>query len=695
MTFTIEGSMCANCSRIFEEKASKMPGVDEITVNYAMAKVKVQIGEDYDEKDIIRKLKALCREIEPKANLVAENESESTVKGLFEKEHRKEFLKISLAFVLMIVGIFLPLNLGIRIFIFSSAYLLVGKEVLQTAFVNIRKGEVFDENFLMTIATLGAFAIGEYAEGVAVMLFYSVGELFQDIAVSKSRTSIKSLMDIRPDYANLKALLSVEKVNPEIVKIGDIIIVKPGEKVPLDGVIIKGDTQFDTANLTGESVPRRLGEGDRVLSGYINKNAPVEIRVEKVFSESTASKILEMVEYATEKKARTERFITKFARYYTPVVVIIAFLLAVLPPLFTDMNFAKWVYRALVFLVVSCPCALVVSIPLGFFGGIGAASRHGILVKGGYCLESIKDAGIAVFDKTGTLTEGVFSVQEVKTAEGISESELLKIAAHAESYSNHPIALSIIDCYGGPVDREMVDDYTEIEGKGVFAEISGQRVFAGNRKLMQEQGIENVFDSRGTVVHIAREDKYLGCLCIYDKIKEDARSSIEKLKKSGIKKVIMLTGDNEYTAKEVADELGLDDYRSGLLPGDKMRELERIMLENTGQGKVIFSGDGMNDAPVLARADVGIAMGGLGSDAAIEAADVVIMTDEPVKIADAISISQKTIQVVWQNIYFTFAIKVIVLFFGAFGLASMWEAVFADVGVALIAILNAARIRRI
>lgn len=692
MTFLIDGMMCANCSRIFEEKASKMPGVDEISVNYAMAKVKVKINKDYDAKEVAKKLKSLCREIEPKASLVEEKNAST---GSVWKMYRSEIIKIGFSFLLMIGGIFYPGGQEVRLILFLIAYLLVAREVLWTAATNIIKGEVFDENFLMSIATIGAFAIGEYAEAVAVILFYSVGELMQDIAVNKSRSSIKDLMDIRPDYANLKALLSVEKVNPEIVRVGDIIIVKPGEKVPLDGRIINGEAQFDTANLTGESVPRRFGKGDLLLSGYINKNAAVEVRVEKLFKDSTASKILDMVENAAEKKAPTERFITKFARYYTPAVVVFALILAFGVPLFTGFDFGQWIYRALVFLVVSCPCALVVSIPLGFFGGIGAASSHGILVKGGNCLEALKEAEIAVFDKTGTLTKGEFSVNDILTTEETNPQELLEWAAYVEHYSNHPIAVSIAQRYGEIVDESQIADYREIEGRGVVATIRGHRIAAGNQRLMQEQQVNNIFDSKGTVVHIAVDGAYRGCLSIYDSIKEDAKGALERLKQVGIRQLVMLTGDNEDTAKEVATQLDLDDYVGNLLPGDKMGELEKIMGQKSSKGKVLFMGDGMNDAPVLARADIGVAMGGLGSDAAIEAADVVIMTDEPSKIVDAIEISKKTMRVVWQNIGFTFAVKIIVLAMGAFGMATIWEAVFADVGVAILAILNAARIRRL
>lgn len=693
MTFSIDGMMCANCSRIFEEKAAKLQGVDEINVNYAMAKVNVTINRDCEEREVINQLKKLCREIEPKARLV-EEKSEAKLSGIWQ-EHSKELLKIVLSLFLMTGGIFYKGNDVVRLGIFVIAYLLVARDVLFAAYSNIRKGEIFDENFLMVIATAGAFAIGEYPEGIAVMLFYSVGELFQDMAVKKSRASIKDLMDIRPDYANLKTLTSIERVSPEKVRINDIIVVKPGEKVPLDGVIFKGEAQFDTAKLTGESVPRTIRKGETVLSGFINKNSPVDIRVQKTFGDSTASKILDMVEHASAQKAHTERFITKFARYYTPAVVLFAVLLAVVPPLMTDLDFGSWIYRALVFLVVSCPCALVVSIPLGFFGGIGAASKHGILVKGGNYLEAMKRAEIVVMDKTGTLTEGSFTVHEIQPVSGMTAEELLRIAAYAEYYSNHPIALSIQKKYAQRIDENQISDYREIEGEGISVKVEGRTVLAGNDKLMQQHGITGYEKISKTVVHIAIDGVYQGFMSIYDKVKSDARQAVSKLKVSGIRKIVMLTGDSEEIAAEVARTIGIDEYHGNLLPEDKMNELEKIIGSKSLKGSVLFTGDGINDAPVLARSDVGIAMGGLGSDAAIEAADVVIMTDEPSKIAEAIEISKKTIQVVWQNIALTFVVKVVVLAMGAFGIATMWEAVFADVGVALIAILNAARIRNL
>lgn len=700
MTFYIDGMMCAHCSKTFEEKGAKLPGVRKIHLNYGAGKVKVEIDPTFDQTMVVGSLKDLCVAIEPKARLVeAEKRSKENRTGNIVinswKEYAKEWLKIGLAGLLMVAGIFYPKEDAVNLGLFLVAYLILAKDVLLTAFSNIKKGEVFDENFLMSIATIGAFAIGEYPEGVAVMLFYSLGELFQDMAVSKSRASIKDLMDIRPDFANWITLTGVEKIAPDKVPVGQTILVKPGEKVPLDGIILKGEAQFDTSSLTGESVPRKIKVGDSVLSGFINKNAPVEIKVEKSFQESTASKILDLVENAAEKKAKTERFITKFAKYYTPAVVVVAAVLAFAPPLVMGGDVKDWIYRALVFLVVSCPCALVISIPLGFFGGIGAASHHGILVKGGNYLEALKNAEIVVFDKTGTLTEGDFSVHEVQPIDGIEQEELLELAAYAEYFSNHPIALSIRKKYTGEVKKEHIGHYEEIQGRGVRVEYQGQTILAGNEKLMAESGILGTVAKQGTMVYLAVDGKYVGSLSIYDQIKEDAKEGVARLKQLGLKKTVLLTGDNETTATLVAKKVGIDEYHSNLLPSDKVEQLEKIMETASEKGQVVFTGDGINDAPVLARADVGIAMGGLGSDAAIEAADVVIMTDEPSKISKAIAISKKTMRVIWQNIVFTFGVKAVVLTMGAFGIATMWEAVFADVGVALIAVINASRIRRL
>lgn len=578
--------------------------------------------------------------------------------------------------------------------IFLTAFFIIGSDILLKAVRNISRGQVFDENFLMSIATIGAFIIGDYSEGVAVMLFYRVGELFQSYAVDKSRKSIAGLMDIRPDYANVQRGEVLEKVDPDEVKIGDIIIIKAGEKIPLDAVVVEGNSMVDTSALTGESIPREVSQGDNLLSGCINGNGLLTARVIKEFGESTVSKILDLVENASSKKSNSENFITKFARHYTPGVVVVATLLAVIPPLVLEgATFSDWIYRALVFLVVSCPCALVISIPLSFFGGIGSASRNGILVKGSNYLEALAQTEIAVFDKTGTLTKGVFKVQEV-VPDDITEEELLEMTAHVENYSNHPISLSLKQAYGKEIEDTRISNVEEISGHGVVANIDGKTVAAGNAKLMQKLDISfGETDSVvGTVVHVAIDNAYGGYIVIADEIKEDAAKAIRDLKEGKVKQIVMLTGDAKLIGEKVASQLGLDQVYTELFPADKVQKVEQLFAEKSSKGKLAFIGDGINDAPVLARADIGIAMGGLGSDAAIEAADVVIMTDEPSKIATAMKISRKTLHIVKQNITIALTVKAAVLILGALGIASMWAAVFADVGVALIAILNAVRI---
>jgi len=580
----------------------------------------------------------------------------------------------------------------LKIIFFVVSYLFAGYDVVNNAFRNILRGDVFDENFLMAVASLGAFAIGEAPEGVAVMLFYQIGELFQSYAVGQSRKSITSLMNIRPDYANVKTEDGLEVMDPEDVKIGDIIVIKPGEKVPLDGIVIEGSSMLDTSALTGESVPREIIAGSDLLSGCININGLVTARVTKEFEESTVSKILDLVENAGSKKSKSEQFITKFARYYTPTVVIIAALLAVVPPLIIkEATFSQWIYRALSFLVVSCPCALVISVPLSFFGGIGGASKKGILVKGSNYLEALANTEIVVFDKTGTLTKGVFNVQEIHP-EGISEQELLELTAYAENYSNHPISSSLKRAYKKEINAERVSNVEEIPGHGVSAVVDSKKVSAGNVKLMEKMGIEyNKNEFSGTVVHVAVDNIYAGLIVIADEVKEDSKNAIKKLKNINIKQIVMLTGDTLRAGEKAARELGLDKVYAELLPADKVEKVEELLTEKSPKGRLAFVGDGINDAPVLARADIGIAMGGLGSDAAIEAADIVIMTDEPSKIATAIKISQKTLKIASQNIIFAIGIKLLILLLSAMGYATMWAAVFADVGVAVIAILNSFR----
>ena len=606
---------------------------------------------------------------------------------------KKKGIKIILALILFIIAMARKFqNEWINNVIFIISYIIVGFEILRKAIRNIFRGKVFDENFLMSVATLGAFGIGEFPEAVAVMLFYQIGELFQSYAVDKSRKSIASLMDIRPDYANVYKDGQIEKVNPSEVKIGDTIVVKPGEKIPLDGHIIEGKTTLDTKALTGESLPREVTEGEDVLSGCINLDGLIKIEVTKEYGESTVSKILDLVENASSKKSKSENFITKFAKYYTPIVVLIALILAIFPPLLIPgANFSDWIYRALSFLVVSCPCALVISIPLSFFGGIGGASKMGVLVKGSNYLEALANTEITVFDKTGTLTKGVFEVQKVNAID-MSEEELLEVSAYAENFSNHPISKSIKKKYNKPVDEKQIIDYQEISGLGIVAKIGEQDVIVGNEKLMKEKQIEfTKCTDVGTILYVAIQGKYAGYILISDKIKEDAKYTIEQLKKNNIKQTVMLTGDRKDVGENVAKQIGIDKVYTELLPDGKVQKVEELLKTKSEKGKLAFVGDGINDAPVLALADIGIAMGGLGADSAIEAADIVIMTDEPSKIVNAIKLSKKTMKIVKENIIFAIAIKILVLILAAFGLSTMWEAVFADVGVSIIAIINALR----
>ena len=640
---------------------------------------------------------------------------------------KKKGIKIIIALILFIFAMAINFeNVWINNGIFILSYIIVGFEILRKAVRNIFRGKVFDENFLMAIATIGAFAIGEFPEAVAVMLFYQIGELFQSYAVDKSRKSIASLMDIRPDYANAYRNGNLEKVDPDEVQIGETIVIKPGEKVPLDGRIIEGNTNLDTKALTGEALPREVGKGEDILSGCINLNGTIKVEVTKKFGESTVSKILDLVENASSKKSKSENFITKFARYYTPAVVIIAVVLAIVPPLIIEeASLQDWLYRALSFLVVSCPCALVISIPLSFFGGIGGASKMGILVKGSNYLEALANTEIAVFDKTGTLTEGVFEVQKVEVAKNdnqnetkgfvqnnteasislnnemesartytslITQEELLKIASYAENYSNHPISKSVKKAYGKEIDEKQIINSQELAGRGIEAKIGEQNVLVGNEKLMNEKEIEYTkCNNIGTVLYVAIDGKYAGYILIADKIKDDAKNTIDELKKNNIKQTVMLTGDRKEVGEAVAKEIGIDTVYTELLPDGKVAKVEELLKTKSEKGKLAFVGDGINDAPVLALADIGIAMGGLGADSAIEAADVVIMTDEPSKIISAIQLSKKTMKIVKENIVFAIAIKILVLILSALGISSMWQAVFADVGVSILAILNALR----
>ena len=707
---SIEGLDCPNCAAKVERKINTLEGIKEATVDFLGKKI-VVLADEISENELVELIQTEVDKIEdgvkvfvPKVQ-AGESSSEEEDTGKIKK-------KLLIGGILFVLGIFVPKTLFIpKLAVFLVSYLVIGGDVLFSAFKNILNGQVFDENFLMAIATIGAFAIGEYPEGVAVMLFYQLGELLQGIAVNNSRKSIVSLMDIRPDYANIKVGEGIKKVSPEEIKVGEIIVVKPGEKVPLDGKIVKGASTFDTSALTGESLPREAKAGDDVLSGFINKNGLIEIQVAKVFSESTVSKILYLMENAGSKKSKTENFITKFAKYYTPAVVITALIVAIIPPLLIQgATFSDWIYRALIFLVVSCPCALVISIPLGFFGGIGGASRHGILIKGTNYLEVLNNLESVVMDKTGTLTKGIFKVTEVNAENNIKINDfqnnkteltkplLLKYAAHIEKFSNHPIAQSIVAEYENSVskvDENVVKDFEEISGFGIKVNINNHQFLAGNSKLMN---LENItFDKKenlGTAIYLAADGKYIGNILISDEVKEDSARAIKGMKENGVKEIVMLTGDNEAIGKNIAEKLGIDKVFTELLPNEKVEKLEEIYKTKSEKGKVAFVGDGINDAPVLARADLGIAMGGAGSDAAIEAADIVIMNDEPSKIVTAIKIAKKTKEIVWQNITIAFAVKIIVMILGLFGDATMWEAVFADVGVALLAVLNAARVLR-
>ena len=612
------------------------------------------------------------------------------------KKIKKKLIRIIISFILLVIAFILKLdNVIINDILFIISYLIVGYDIILKALRNITRGKVFDENFLMTIATIGAFFIGEFPEAVAVMLFYQVGELFQSYAVDKSRKSVASLMDIRPDYANVYRNEEINKVNPNDVNIGEIILIKPGEKIPLDGIVVEGNSLLNTLALTGESMPKSVTEGDEVLSGCINNEGILKVKVTKKFGESTVSKILDLVENASSRKSKSENFISKFAKYYTPIVVIIAILLAFIPPLILDSNFKTWIYRALSFLVVSCPCALVISIPLSFFGGIGASSKIGVLVKGSNYLEVLANTEIVVCDKTGTLTEGIFKVQKVNAID-YSKEDLLRYTSYAENYSNHPIALSIKETYGKDINEKLVTKTKEIKGKGVIAKVDSKEVLVGNEKLMEEYNVDyKKSNSIGTIIYIAIDKKYAGSIIISDKIKDDVYKAVKEFRENNVKKIVMLTGDREEISKNVSKELKLDNYYAELLPQDKVKKLETLMQEKSIDGKLVFIGDGINDAPVLALSDIGVAMGGLGSDAAIEAADIVIMTDEPSKLANAIKISKKTMQIVKENIVFAITVKILVLLLSALGATTLWCAVFADVGVSVIAIINALRILRV
>lgn len=727
----LDGLNCANCANKIESKVNKINGVKEATVNFSTSILTVEAHEENLKEEIIKEIKSIVKKLEPHVNVEEKVEGKkmninqdickssccstshsSHNENSYSNEHGhsheikennesvlgyiKDNLMLIIGAVIYIIALLYKGNENLlSVLLFVASYLVIGGEVIWIAIKNISRGEIFDENFLMSIATLGAFFIGEYPEAVAVMLFYQIGEMFQGYAVSKSRKSISSLMNIRADYANVLRNGEEAKVDPQNVSIDEVIIIKPGERIPLDGIVLDGTSFIDTSALTGESVPREITVGDEILSGAINNNGVLKVKVNKEFGESTVSRILELVENASNKKAPTEKFITKFSKVYTPIVVVIAILVAVIPPLvISGETFSVWIYRALSLLVVSCPCALVVSIPLGFFSGIGAASKKGILVKGGNYLEALKDSEIVVFDKTGTLTKGVFNVTEINP-KNISKEELLEITAMGESHSNHPIAISIAKAYGKEINKEEIKDYKEISGHGIEVTINDNDVLLGNVKLMKVNNIEfDEIDSIGTIVYVAINGQYKGNIVISDEIKENVDIALRELKNVGIKKTVMLTGDNKRVAEKVAKSIGIDEVYSELLPGDKVSKVEEILDKNNQKGKVLFVGDGINDAPVLARADIGVAMGGIGSDAAIEAADVVLMKDKVEAIAEAIRVSRRTNKILWQNIIFSLGVKIIVMILVVLGLTNMWAAVFADVGVTLIAVLNSMRIIR-
>lgn len=718
----LKGLGCANCANKIEDKVGKLDSVKEANLNFATITLYIERNENYLKEDVIKEIKKIVTSLEPdvvveevykdknikvnnkvcnddKCKILSEKNEESSNVSTKENSllfYIKDNLRLIIGIVIYAVALVYKNNDALlTVILFGAAYLIIGGDVILTAIKNIARGEIFDENFLMSIATIGAFFIGEYPEAVAVMLFYQVGEMFQGYAVNRSRKSISSLMNIRADYANVLRDNNEIKVSPENVYINEVIVIKPGERIPLDGIVIEGTSFIDTSALTGESVPREVNVGNEILSGAINTSGVLKVKVDKEYGESTVARILELVENASNKKAPTEKFITKFAKVYTPIVVAIAVLVAIIPPLLIkDATFSDWLYKALSILVVSCPCALVVSIPLGFFSGIGAASKKGILVKGGNYLEALKESEVVVFDKTGTLTKGVFKVTEINTKD-ISESELLEITAIGESHSNHPIAKSIIKAYGKEINKNEINDYKEVSGHGVEVNIKGKDVLIGNSKLMKSYNINyEEKNSIGTIVHIAVNGEYKGNIVISDEIKDNVKEALKELKLVGIKKTVMLTGDNKAVADRVAKEIGIDEVYSELLPGDKVEKVEEILNRNNSKGKVLFVGDGINDAPVLARADIGVAMGGVGSDAAIEAADVVLMQDNIYSLVDSIKVSRKTNKILWQNIIFSLGVKIGVMILVVLGLTNMWAAVFADVGVTLIAVLNSMRIIR-
>ena len=701
--FLLKGLDCPNCSAKIEKEVGELDGVNSSVMNLMKQTLTISIDASVDAT-IEKQIKTIVHSHEPEVEVseyIVESISKTKTNNVNddENESRKMTIRLVAGAAIYAIGMglsaFTDVSLTVELAFLIVAYIILGGDVVMRAVKNISKGRVFNENFLMSLSTVGAFVIGEYPEAVAVMLFYQVGEYFQDMAVKRSRKSIADLMDIRPDSATVSRDGELFTVAPETVAVGEVIVVKPGEKIPLDGIVLDGESMLDTKALTGESVPRNIKKGEEALSGCINQSGVLTIQVTKGFGESTVSKIIDLVENASSRKAPTENFITTFARYYTPVVVILAAILAIVPPLVFGGEWIEWIRRGFVFLVISCPCALVISIPLTFFGGIGAASKHGVLVKGSNYLEALNSVSVVVFDKTGTLTKGVFNVTAILPENGFTEEQVLEYAANAESFSNHPIAKSILSAYGKDIEQNAVTNYKEISGHGISVEVKGKKVLAGNTKLMDKEKITyDLCEKVGTKVYVAVDGQYAGCILISDEVKADSKKAIADLKRIGVEKTVMLTGDDERIGKAIAEELKLDEYYAQLLPDQKVEKLELLDSKKRQGSKLAFIGDGINDAPVLARADVGIAMGGLGSDAAIEAADVVLMTDEPSKLVEAIEVAKATKRIVSQNIVIALAIKGVFLVLGAFGIAGMWEAVFGDVGVAIIAVLNAMRIMK-
>ena len=700
--FLLKGLDCPNCAAKIEKEVGELVGVSSSVVNLMKQTLTISVDTSI-VKTVVKQIETIVHNHEPEVEVLEYASGATTIKNTRSEDNTDDSKKMIVRLISgavfftigIIVGELVKAPLPVELAFLIISYIILGGDIVLKAVKNITKGRVFDENFLMTLSTVGAFIIGEYPEAVAVMLFYQVGEFFQDMSVKRSRKSIANLMDIRPDSATVNRNGELVTVAPESVSIGEVIVVKPGERIPLDGIVIDGESMLDTKALTGESVPRTIHQGDEALSGCINQSGVLTIRVTKAFGESTVAKIIDLVENASSRKAPTENFITTFARYYTPVVVILAAILAIIPPLVLVGDWVEWIRRGMVFLVISCPCALVISIPLAFFGGIGVASKHGVLVKGSNYLEALNNVSTVVFDKTGTLTKGVFKVIDILSVNGFTNEQILEYAACAESFSNHPIAKSIFAAYGKEVDQATITDYKEISGHGISVVADGRKIIVGNTKLMEAENVSyTICDKVGTKVYVTIDGQYAGCILIADEVKADSQSAITGLKHIGVEKTVMLTGDDERIGKVVAEQLGLDEYYAQLMPDQKVEKLELLDSKKRKRTKLAFIGDGINDAPVLARADVGIAMGGLGSDAAIEAADVVLMTDEPSKLVEAITIAKATKCIVIQNIVIALAIKGVFLVLGAFGIAGMWEAVFGDVGVAMIAVLNAMRIMK-